>query len=151
MTAVGNKSTVILKHGTISLSGRHAALLAIQVILPVQDVVLQSPWQRQEAHKNRRAETKATEATPDPQTAEMLQTAGVLCGEWGEGGDTEWVRGRRVALLSVSRFQKQSPRLSVTLQPADVGPLLLLHHSRLQLGAQGHVIQVVHEDADHLA
>lgn len=156
MTAVGNKSTVILKHGIISLSGRRAALLAIQVILPVQDVVLQSPWQRQEAHKNRRAETKATEATADPQTTEMLQTADVLCRERGEGLDTEkrsgWAGGwGEVALLSVSRCQKQSARLSFTLQPADVGPLLLLHQSRLQLGAQGHVIQVVHEDADHLA
>lgn len=111
MTAVGNKSTVILKRGIISLSGRRASLLAIQVILPVQDVVLQSLWQRQEAHKNRRAETKATEATPDPQTTEMLQTAGVLCGERGEGGDTEWVRegrgGRRTAeCLAVSEAER---------------------------------------------
>lgn len=41
-------------------------------------------------------------------------------------------------------------RVSFTLQPADVGPLLLLHHSRLQLGAQGHMIQVVQQDANHL-
>lgn len=38
-----------------------------------------------------------------------------------------------------------------TLQPADVGPLLLLHHGPLELGAKGHVIHVVQQDADHLA
>lgn len=57
-----------------------AALPAVQVVLPVQDVVLQSLWQRQEAHEDRRSQTKATKTLTDPQTAEMLQSAGVL---WG--------------------------------------------------------------------
>lgn len=39
---------------------------------------------------------------------------------------------------------------SRTLQPADVRPLLLLHHGALQLGTEGHVIHVVQQDADHL-
>lgn len=37
-----------------------------------------------------------------------------------------------------------------TLQPADVGPLLLFHHCPLELGAKGHVIDVVQQDAHHL-
>lgn len=36
----------------------------------------------------------------------------------------------------------------ITLQPADVGPLPLLHQSRIQLGAQAHVIHVVQQDAN---
>lgn len=51
------------------------------VELAVQDVVFQLPWQRQEAHKHWRAETKAAEAASDPQTTQMLQTARVLCKE----------------------------------------------------------------------
>lgn len=41
--------------------------------------------------------------------------------------------------------------LAVTLQVADVGPLLLLHDGCLQFGTQGHVIQVVQQDAHHMA
>lgn len=37
-----------------------------------------------------------------------------------------------------------------TLQPADVRPLLLFHHGPLELGAKGHVIDVVQQDAHHL-
>lgn len=32
-------------------SARRAVLLGVQVILPVLDVILQSPWQRQETHE----------------------------------------------------------------------------------------------------
>lgn len=39
---------------------------------------------------------------------------------------------------------------SRTLQPADVRPLLLLHHGALQLGTEGHMIHVVQQDANHL-
>lgn len=59
------------------------------VKLAVQDVVLQSPRQRQEAHKHWRAKTKAAEATSDPQTTQMLQTARVLCEEEVKEEETE--------------------------------------------------------------
>lgn len=56
----------------------------LRVILPIEKVVLQSPWQRQETHEDRRAQTEAPEAATDAQTAEMLQTTGVLCRRWAD-------------------------------------------------------------------
>lgn len=66
-------------------------LLGVHVILPIENVILQSPWQRQETHENRRAQTKAPETAADPQTTEMLQTAGVL---WRRGGGADMERTR---------------------------------------------------------
>lgn len=43
-----------------------------------------------------------------------------------------------------------TPTKSPTLQLADVGPLPLLHEGCLQFGAQGHMIQVVQQDAHHM-
>lgn len=39
----------------------------------------------------------------------------------------------------------------LTLETADVRPLRPLHHGPLQLGAEGHVVDVVQQDAHHLA
>lgn len=74
---------VVIRNDSVYVSDRSAALLEVKVVLSVQDVVLQSPRQRQEAHEDRWSETKKTETTTNPQAAEMLQTANVL---WGGGG-----------------------------------------------------------------
>lgn len=111
------------------VSAWRAALLPARVVLPIQDVLLRSPWQRQEAHEDRR---------PDAQATEMLQTGGA--------------RRRTCDKRSgASAIQVGGRRFSFTLQPADVGPLLRLHHGRLQLGAKGHLIRVVQQDANNLA
>ena len=75
------------------MSARRAALL----LLPIQDVVLVSPWQRQEAHEDGGTEVR--------------QTVSSLTG------------GLVINVCFQSRREDDD--------------LLLLHHSRLQLGAKG--------------
>ena len=53
-------------------------MLAVQVMLPEQDVVLQSPGQWQEADEDGRPELTEAQTSADGQATEMLQGAGAL-------------------------------------------------------------------------
>ncbi len=108
------------------------------VVLHVQDVILQSPRQRQEAHEDGRSEPQATETATDPQAAEMLQTASALC----RGQRSQH---HRACFQSLWRF------LAFTLQPADIGPLLLLHHRRLQQQQQQDVCRAADTMSDSIS
>lgn len=72
---------IITSVATAVCSGSFAlclALLTVEIILSVQDVLLQSVRQWKETHENRSSQAQSTQTRSDLQPAQMLQTAHVL-------------------------------------------------------------------------
>lgn len=79
--AVGNTRATIFSgcNSKMTLSGSgvhviwpHLVSLSVEVIFPVQDVFLETVWQRQEAHEDGCSETQAAKTLSDFQPAQVL-------------------------------------------------------------------------------